>query len=80
MEINWNKQAKQFLESHNWRFEDSYGYHPCYPLAEDFSVEGSIEKFCEEFYSEAWRNHKAYIKGTAILSETAETETQGGQE
>ena len=71
--INWEKQAEQFLKMHNWRIEDKVGFHPCFPLGEDFSAKGSKLKFCEEFYKEAWNSHKAFIKG-AVIMQSAEKE------
>ena len=65
--INWEKQAEQFLKLHNWRIEDKAGFHPCFPLGEDFSVKGQKLKFCEEFYTKAWESHKTMIDGVLVM-------------
>jgi len=72
--INWEKQAEQFLKLHNWKIENKVGFHPCFPLGEDFSVKGSKLKFCEEFYKEAFNNYKGFIDGMLIMEKAEETE------
>lgn len=67
--IDWNTQAKIFLKQHNWSIENNIGFHPSFPLGEDFSTKNSIEKFCKSFYSEAWKNYKAYIKGMVLIKQ-----------
>lgn len=65
--INWDKQAEQFLKMHNWKVDQGIGYHPCYPLGEDLSFKGAKLRFCEKFYGEAWKAHKAVISGMVML-------------
>jgi len=67
-DIDWDKQARHFLEKHNWEFDEhGMAYHELYPIAEDFSM-GKYEKFCEDFYDKAWTAYRAYIKGNIILN------------
>jgi hypothetical protein len=69
MKIDWNKQVKEFLQLHNWKFEDGYGYHPLYPLMEDFSTVKLMMDFCKEFYGLAWETYEKMINGLASLKD-----------
>lgn len=70
-EIDWGKQARQFLEMHGWDVDEhGMGYHPAFPLAEDFSKgEKRMVEFCEDFYRLAWVSYKATIHAYAVLEE-----------
>ena len=73
--INWNRQAKHFLEQHGWEFDEhGMATHKLFPFAEDFSM-GRFEKFCKDFYNSAWVAYMAYIRGTVILNEREEGES-----
>ncbi len=68
MKLNLNAHAKEFLISHNWKIEEEYGSHPCFPIMEDFSKRGCIVDFCEEFYKEAWHCYILWIKDALELN------------
>lgn len=67
-DVDWDRQAREFLEKHGWEIIDGMGYHELYPLAEDFSM-GRFEKFCEEFYAKAWGTYKAVVNAILIDDE-----------
>ncbi|MDO8623098.1 MAG: hypothetical protein Q7R52_02535 [archaeon] len=63
--MNDNELAKTFLIFHNWKFDvniKDVGFHQCYVLGEDFSKEGSMVEFCEEFYGKSWLTFKEVTK------------------
>lgn len=76
-DVNWSKQAKEFLRLHGWKMEKdigNVGFHPCFPLGQDFSSEDeshecNILNFVRTFYKEAWDCYKAYIESLVVLEE-----------
>jgi len=76
-DVDWERQAKHFLEKHGWEFDEhGLGTHELFPLAEDFSM-GRYVRFCKSMYEGVWNSYRAYIHGTVILNEIEEVDSDG---
>ena len=71
-DIDWDRQAKHFLEQHNWEFDEhGMGFHPLFPFGQDCSMERFAE-FCLEFYKDAWTSYRSLIDSIVLLDDVEE--------
>jgi len=62
MDIDWEEQARVFLEKHGWNFDGAYTGHPLFPLREFLPGKPPEIKFCETMYPTAWKIYKDLLE------------------